>query len=95
MSTRTRIRDGREAPRPVVFYDGGYPLCSHEIAHYRRRHGSENRLWVDVGQDYPLLHDYGSSQSAAMERFHVLNKDGRSTDRGLGIRRTPGTPPGL
>ena len=34
--------------RPVVFYDGACPLCSREIAHYRRRQDSDDLLWLDI-----------------------------------------------
>lgn len=63
--------------KAVVFYDGGCPLCSREIAHYRRRRGSGDLVWVDVSQASSQVDDFGLSRSAAMARFHVLDEEGR------------------
>lgn len=30
----------------TVFYDGSCPLCSREIAHYRRLRGAESLKWA-------------------------------------------------
>ena len=39
----------------VVLYDGACPVCSREIAHYRRRKGSERINWVDIRTDAKSL----------------------------------------
>ena len=71
-------RIGAEQPtrKAVVFYDGGCPLCSREIAHYRRRRGAEDLEWLDVSIAISPLDDYGLSRTAAMARFHVLDTAG-------------------
>ena len=47
--------------RPMVFYDGGCPLCRREIAHYRRIDSAErlvlggcNDRTRDTGRAWPL-----------------------------------------
>jgi predicted DCC family thiol-disulfide oxidoreductase YuxK len=77
LATSKQIRVGHDTQKAVVFYDGGCPLCSREIAHYRRRRGSEDLVWVDVNQASSHIDDFGLSRSAAMARFHVLDKNGR------------------
>jgi len=62
---------------PVVLYDGQCPLCSREIAHYRRRRGAQSIRWVDVTCDDQALIDLGVSREAAMRRFHVRDAAGQ------------------
>ncbi len=60
----------------TVLYDGGCPLCSREIAHYRRLATGLPIDWVDIA---PLDADpraYGVSRLEAMQVFHVLDKQG-------------------
>jgi predicted DCC family thiol-disulfide oxidoreductase YuxK len=58
-----------------VFYDGGCPVCSREIAFYRKRPGSDGFEWVDVQRaESPL--GRGLSREAAMARMHVRLADG-------------------
>jgi len=66
-----------QSPRPVVFYDGGCPLCRREIAHYRRldRHGAVE--WVDLLAEPQRLRQAGLDTRAAMARLHVIDVDGR------------------
>jgi len=63
-------------PRPTVFYDGGCPLCSREIAHYRRLDHNANLRWVDITRDREALGAYGLDLETAMQRFHVLDARG-------------------
>lgn len=60
----------------VVLYDGQCPLCSREIAHYRRRRGADGIQWVDVTRSDidPVL--LGVSREAALRRFHVRDPGG-------------------
>jgi predicted DCC family thiol-disulfide oxidoreductase YuxK len=58
-----------------VFYDGGCPVCSREIAFYRKRPGADALDWVDVQRaESPL--GTGLSREAAMARMHVRLADG-------------------
>ncbi len=62
-------------PRMQVFYDGGCPVCSREIAFYRQRPGADGFDWVDVQRAEQLL-GTGLSREAAMARMHVRLADG-------------------
>jgi predicted DCC family thiol-disulfide oxidoreductase YuxK len=62
---------------PVVFFDGGCPMCRREIAHYRKLRGANQLLWVDIVESNKALANYGLSYSEAMARFHVLDTEGR------------------
>ncbi len=63
--------------RPVVLFDGGCPMCSREITHYRRLDGAEAMDWVDITTADSLQALYGVSPDAAMARFHVRDPRGR------------------
>ena len=62
---------------PIVFYDGSCPLCSREIAHYRRLRGAESLQWVDIARAEDLQAVYGLGRGTAMARFHVLDTAGK------------------
>ncbi len=64
-------------PRPTVFFDGGCPLCSREIAHYRRLDRDHRLRWVDITREPGVLAQFGLEMEVAMSRFHVLDADGR------------------
>ena len=64
-------------PRLTVFFDGQCPLCRREIAHYRRRKGSETIDWIDITRDPERLTTHGLGFDAAMARFHVRDGTGR------------------
>lgn len=59
----------------TVYYDGSCPLCTAEIAHYRRRTAEGAVLFEDVsratGDVAPDL-----TRAQAMARFHVRRADG-------------------
>jgi predicted DCC family thiol-disulfide oxidoreductase YuxK len=60
----------------TVLYDGACPLCSREIAHYRRRPGAERLRWVDASRDGEAVEALGITQEDALARFHVCDTDG-------------------
>ena len=59
-----------------VLYDGGCPLCSREIAFYRRQQGAELIDWVDVSATLDQEIVPGLSQDQALSRFHLTKPDG-------------------
>jgi predicted DCC family thiol-disulfide oxidoreductase YuxK len=59
-----------------VFYDGACPLCSREIAFYRRQQGAEHIAWSDVSGTSEREIVPGLSQDQALSRFHVAKPDG-------------------
>lgn len=64
-----------DPPVCIVYYDGGCPVCSREIAHYRTRRGAERLAFVDVsgaGDPAPDL-----PREAALARMHVRRADGQ------------------
>jgi len=60
----------------TMFYDGGCPLCSKEVEHYKRIDKNDNVQWLDICSNPETLHDHGISYDAAMKHLHVLNQRG-------------------
>ncbi len=71
---RVEILMPNQDQKPTVFYDGTCPLCSAEIAHYRRL-AKENVDFVDVSTEPNPSSDL--SQDQAMARFHMRDASGR------------------
>lgn len=61
----------------ITYYDGGCPLCSKEIAHYRRVDRAERIRWIDLTTDAEALSAVGLDVATAMRRLHVRDADGR------------------
>lgn len=66
--------------RPAVYYDGGCPLCSAEIATYRNCRGADAIDWIDVsapadGGDCGIVAP-GLTRQDALRRFHMRRADG-------------------
>jgi ubiquinone biosynthesis monooxygenase Coq7 len=78
----------------TVYYDGACPLCSREIALYRRLEGAEGLRWVDITTAPPEAFGEGLTREEALSRFHVRDEDGRLVSGGAGFvaiwRRLPG-----
>ena len=62
--------------RPLVFYDGACPLCSREIAHYRRIDRAQRLRWVDAATEAKVLAAHGLDPERAMAELHVLDGNG-------------------
>jgi predicted DCC family thiol-disulfide oxidoreductase YuxK len=60
----------------LVYYDGGCPVCSREIAFYRARPGAAAFDWVNVTHCPPEALGFGLSRAEAMARMHVRLDDG-------------------
>jgi predicted DCC family thiol-disulfide oxidoreductase YuxK len=58
-----------------VYYDGGCPVCSREIAFYRSRQGAVGFEWVDVTRSDAELGP-GLTPEAALARLHVRTSSG-------------------
>jgi predicted DCC family thiol-disulfide oxidoreductase YuxK len=63
--------------KPVMFFDGGCPLCRREVAHYRRLDRADAVQWLDIAADPAPLQPLGIAPADAMRRLHVLDRDGR------------------
>lgn len=59
----------------TVYYDGSCPLCSAEIAHYRRMDISRRLVFMDVSKANGALGPE-LDRSTLMSRFHVRRSDG-------------------
>ena len=76
-----------------VYYDGGCPLCSKEIAFYQSR-PTPGITWVNVDAcDASALGD-GLTRKQAIQRLHVRRSDGTLQSGAAAFaalwRRTPG-----
>ena len=77
MSTQAHVSAQNTDPaRPMVFYDGGCPLCRREIAHYRRIDRAERLIWVDAANEPETLARHALSLEQAMIELHVLDAAG-------------------
>ena len=61
---------------PTVYFDGGCPVCSREVAMYRRQPGADGLQWVDVARCGPADLGEGLTREAAMARLHLRSADG-------------------
>lgn len=61
----------------TVYFDGGCPVCSREIAMYQRQPGADRMNWVDVSRCEASALGSGLSREAAMARLHLRQPDGR------------------
>ena len=64
----------------TVYFDGGCPVCSREIAHYRLQPGAEACAWVDASSCTDADLGPGLTRTAALGRFHVRRADGELID---------------
>ena len=60
----------------TVLYDGGCPLCSREINHYRRIAGELPIDWIDVTRPEKDLDRFDLSREEALQLFHVVDANG-------------------
>jgi predicted DCC family thiol-disulfide oxidoreductase YuxK len=70
----------KSVPEPeglTVLYDGACPLCSREIAWYRRRPAAQPVTWIDLSRCADADLPEGIGRDAALARFHVVEADGR------------------
>lgn len=67
-------------PALTVYFDGACPVCSREIAYYRRQPGADACAWVDAAACTEPALGPGLTRSAALGRFHVRRADGKLVD---------------
>jgi demethoxyubiquinone hydroxylase (CLK1/Coq7/Cat5 family) len=60
----------------TVYFDGACPVCSREIAVYRRQAGADGCQWVDVSACEPQALGGDLSRDDALARLHVRRADG-------------------
>ena len=64
----------------TVYFDGACPVCSAEIAHYRRQPGAQACEWIDAASCAEVALGPGLTRGAALGRFHVRRADGQLVD---------------
>ncbi len=71
---------GTDAPALTVYFDGACPVCSREIATYRRLRGGASIDWVDASRCAPEALGPGLDRGAALARLHARRADGTLVD---------------
>lgn len=99
-----------EANRTVatLYFDGACPVCSREVAMYRRQRGADGVRWVDVAHCEAGELGADLTREAAMARLHLRRPDGslvsgaeaftalwRALPRWAWLGRLLGSAPGL
>ncbi len=64
------------ADQAVMFHDGDCPLCTIEVAHYRRMDAAGRIAFVDATSQDAALAKAGLDRATALKRLHVLLPDG-------------------
>jgi len=64
----------------TVYFDGACPVCSKEIAMYRRQPGADACAWVDASDCPDAALGSDLSRPQALARFHVRRADGQLVD---------------
>ena len=72
--------NSHHVPTLTVYFDGACPVCSVEIAHYRRQPGAQACEWVDAAACADAELGPGLTRVAALRRFHVRRADGQLVD---------------
>ena len=62
--------------RVAVYFDGDCPVCSREVAMYRRQPGADAVEWIDVAHCRPAELGSGLTREAALARLHLRRPDG-------------------
>ncbi|WP_026350067.1 thiol-disulfide oxidoreductase DCC family protein [Bordetella sp. FB-8] len=63
--------------KPTLYYDGGCPVCSREVAMYRGQPGAQDVCWVDVSRCGAADLGPDLTRDAAMARLYLRQPDGR------------------
>lgn len=71
---------GAGTPALTVYFDGACPVCSREIATYRRLRGGASIDWVDASRCTPEALGPGLDRGAALARLHARGADGTLVD---------------
>ena len=74
------VKPSPDFPALTVYFDGACPVCSREIAFYRRQPGADACSWVDAAACADPALGPGLTRSAALGRFHVRRADGGLVD---------------
>ena len=67
------IQSTTHDPKVSMLFDGGCPLCSKEVAHYRRMDKAGKVDWADIHAEPETLVQYGIGYESAMKYLHVID----------------------
>jgi predicted DCC family thiol-disulfide oxidoreductase YuxK len=59
-----------------VFFDGGCPVCSREIEHYRKMGGEDKLIFVDIDDPEFAPEEYGLTREDFMKEMHAMDASG-------------------
>ena len=59
-----------------VFYDGACPLCSREVAHYRKKDNRHHLHWIDIATPAFDARAYGLDPARITQVMHARTPDG-------------------
>lgn len=76
MTSPSHLPDAAAAPALTVYFDGACPLCSREIAAYRRQDGAQACAWVDAARCEPAQLGADLARADALARMTVRRPDG-------------------
>ncbi|MEL6574940.1 MAG: DUF393 domain-containing protein [Pseudomonadota bacterium] len=78
---------GASDPRAAatVWYDGGCPICSREVAGYKRMAGADEVEWIDVASAPDASLPEGTDRQQLLARFTVRRTDGALADGAAGF----------
>jgi len=79
----------------TVYFDGACPLCSREIAMYRRLEGADGLRWVDITTASTQELGGDLTREQALARFHVRDEQGHLVSGAAGFVAIWGRLPGL
>jgi len=63
--------------KPIVFFDGGCPLCRSEIQHYQRVDSAQRIQWIDIVKHPEHLKTHNLQLREAMEIIHGVDESGQ------------------
>lgn len=63
--------------KPILFFDGACPLCSREVAHYRRMDRQSRVEWVELNSHRARLLAFGIDPQQALARIHAITPQGQ------------------
>jgi predicted DCC family thiol-disulfide oxidoreductase YuxK len=92
---RPEFPGGSDASGLTVLYDGACPLCSREIAWYRRQAAGEDIRWLDLSRCDEVQLPPGIPRQAALARFHVIEANGDPVTGAAAFARLWRAYPGL
>lgn len=74
--SQQRFDNSTQALPLTVYFDGACPLCSREIAHYRKLSFAGRLVFVDISATDFVAEEHGPTMAEFMARMHVRDARG-------------------